>query len=437
MKSCIVFNCTNPESPVPVARFALDANGDGLLAYGKSYRALGNPLPLDPVHLPVSADTHRIPRQPDGSYGVISDAGPDAWGIRLTASISRVTKRPVPETPVDWLLHSWHYGAGCLGFSAEPGTPPRLGMEPQSTGQLSARLVKAIEMVATQADSDLDHEAIRLALPGGSLGGVRPKTVVLHEGREYIAKFSRQDDPFDVPKVEYATLMLAFRAGVRVPDFEHVEIGGRSVLLIERFDRTGSRKRIHYISANSLIGMGSVTDSDYKTRYSYAGIAEAMRGIDDHVVEDSHELFRRMVVNILVGNVDDHMRNHGILLSEKGKYRLSPAFDIVPHMDAASMPQSIGVGAFGRASTLENALSQRGRFQLSHNEAIAIIGKVRDVASGWRAIFREAGVSESDIRLLAPCFGVAEQADRLLFASAPHGKKEDGSAAAQASTERR
>jgi serine/threonine-protein kinase HipA len=389
-------------------RFALDKNGDGLLAYGKSYQRLANALPLDPVHLPVSPKPHRIPRQPDGSYGVISDAGPNAWGVKLTASISRVTKTPVPQTPVDWLLHSWHYGAGCLGFSAEPSTPPQLGMVPQSTTQLSARLVKAIEMLATHPDEDLDQEAIRLALPGGSLGGVRPKTVVLHEGKEYIAKFSRPDDPFDVPKVEYATLMLAFRAGVRLPDFEHVEIGGRSVLLIERFDRTRDGKRIHYISANSLIGMGRVTDNDYKTRYSYAGIAEAMRGINEHVVEDSHELFRRMVINILVGNVDDHMRNHGLVLSDNGKYRLSPAFDIVPHIDAASMPQWIGVGAHGRASTIENALSQRGRFQLTHDEAIAIINQVRAVASGWRAIFREAGVSQRDILLLVSCFGAAE-----------------------------
>lgn len=393
---------------MPALRFALDKNGDGLLAYGKSYQRLANALPLDPVHLPVSPKPHRIPRQPDGSYGVISDAGPNAWGVKLTASISRVTKTPVPQTPVDWLLHSWHYGAGCLGFSAEPSTPPQLGMVPQSTTQLSARLVKAIEMLATHPDEDLDQEAIRLALPGGSLGGVRPKTVVLHEGKEYIAKFSRPDDPFDVPKVEYATLMLAFRAGVRLPDFEHVEIGGRSVLLIERFDRTRDGKRIHYISANSLIGMGRVTDNDYKTRYSYAGIAEAMRGINEHVVEDSHELFRRMVINILVGNVDDHMRNHGLVLSDNGKYRLSPAFDIVPHIDAASMPQWIGVGAHGRASTIENALSQRGRFQLTHDEAIAIINQVRAVASGWRAIFREAGVSQRDILLLVSCFGAAE-----------------------------
>jgi serine/threonine-protein kinase HipA len=164
-------------------------------------------------------------------------------------------------------------------------------MAPQSIEQLSARLVKAIEMLTTHPDEDLDHEAIRLALPGGSLGGVRPKTVVLHEGQEYIAEFARQDDPFNVPKVEYATLMLAFRAGVRLPDFEHVGIGGRSVLLIPRFDRTSSGERIHYISARSLLGMGSVTDNEYKTQYSYAEIAEVMRGINEHVVEDSHKLF--------------------------------------------------------------------------------------------------------------------------------------------------
>jgi serine/threonine-protein kinase HipA len=90
----MIFNCADPDSPVPVARFALVTHGDGLLAYGKCYQRLENALPLDPVHLPVSAPPIRIACQPDGSYDVTSDTSPNAWGIKLTASISRATKTP-------------------------------------------------------------------------------------------------------------------------------------------------------------------------------------------------------------------------------------------------------------------------------------------------------------------------------------------------------
>ncbi len=111
----------------------------------------------------------------------------------------------------------------------------------------------------------------------------------------------------------------------------------------------------------------------------------------------------------MISNVDDHLRNHGFVSAGQGDaLRLSPAFDMVPHLDASWMPQSIGVGAQGAASTLENALSQCGRFFLSEANATAIIEEVREVVSGWRHVFREAGLPEQDILRLAPCFAVAE-----------------------------
>jgi serine/threonine-protein kinase HipA len=128
---------------------------------------------------------------------------------------------------------------------------------------------------------------------------------------------------------------------------------------------------------------------------------------------DAHELFRRMVFNIMVGNVDDHMRNHALLMCSPGRYRLSPAFDLLPHIDAPAWPQSIGVGAFGAASTVRNALSQCGRFLLSDDEARQIVAGVREAVCTWRAVYADAGVSPRDIHALANCFRVAEEADQL------------------------
>jgi serine/threonine-protein kinase HipA len=97
---------------------------------------------------------------------------------------------------------------------------------------------------------------------------------------------------------------------------------------------------------------------------------------------------------------------------QPGHYRLSPAFDIVPHIEAAGRPQSIGVGEFGPASTIANAISQCGRFLLTQPEAREIISEVKDIASTWRDEFREAGIAPRDIHTLAGCFNVADEAER-------------------------
>jgi len=122
----------------------------------------------------------------------------------------------------------------------------------------------------------------------------------------------------------------------------------------------------------------------------------------------------------MVGNVDDHLRNHAFLMLQPNVFRLSPAFDIVPHLEAPHRPQSIGVGKFGPASTVANALSQCDRFLLTEAEAREIVGEIKEIASTWRNEFREAGISQRDICRLADCFSVADQAERIqISAGAP------------------
>jgi serine/threonine-protein kinase HipA len=405
----IVFDCATPAAPFPIAIFALDANGDGLFGYGKRYLERPDAFSIDPRHLPLLDKDQPLPRQPDGTYGVLSDAGPNAWGAKLTAYLLRKDKKPLPENPVEWFLQSKHFGSGCLAFASRPDEPPRLGEVPVLSRNLSARLLEALKSYLTDPDHKLDDETIQLLFPGSDLGGLRPKTIVMHDGHEHIAKFERPDD---VPAAEYATLRLAHMAGINVPNFELKLVGNRSALLVERFDRTKDGQRIHYLSANSILRPQPLSPDqhEYKTSFSYAAIAEALRPKNNDAPEDAHELFRRMVLNIMVGNVDDHLRNHALLMREPGVFRLSPAFDICPHLSAPFHPQSIGVGAFGPASTIENALSQCGRFFLKTDEATRIIAQVKDVASTWRRVFADSGISEADQYRLAGCFAVADQA---------------------------
>lgn len=418
---CTIFDCKDPQSPIAIASFGLDDHGDGHLAYGHRYIDQAYASAIDPLHLPLAKTAHVIPRHKDGSYGVLSDAGPNAWGVKLTSSIYRKNNTPLPATPVEWFLKSWHYGSGCLGFSENKSIMPLTGVTPCRVEELHTRQLDLIEALSKDPDTELDEEAVRLFFPGGSLGGMRPKTVVMHDGIEHIAKFSRHDDRVDVPTVEYASLRLAHAAGIDVTDFELIHVGERSVLLVARFDRTPDQKRIHYMSAHTLVNINGLSfdQREYKTTYSYAGIAELMRGINDNAMADSHALFRRMVFNIMIGNVDDHMRNHALLMEKPGRFKLSPAFDILPHLDAASIPQSIGVGAAGAASTVENIMSQCQRFQLKRTEAASIVSEVQEtVSSQWRKVFADSGVSRTDIHTLSSCFKVADSSTKTqIFAT--------------------
>jgi serine/threonine-protein kinase HipA len=403
-----------------MGRFALDDTGQGRFGYGLRYLKRDDAFELDPIHLPLTVSEIDVPRRNDDSYGVLSDAGPNAWGMQFVLRRLREAHQPPPRNAIEWFLHSAYYGSGCLGFSPDPQTLPYLRAVPSSSQELSGKALRALEAYIADPDAQLDADTALLLFPGSSLGGIRPKTVVMHQGKEYIAKFSRPDDRFDVPAVEYATLRLAFRAGVDLPDFELIRIKDRSVLLVERFDRTDEGGRIHYISAYSLLNPAHLhaDGREYKASFSYAGIAEVLRPFGQQPRRDAHELYRRMILNIMVGNVDDHLRNHACLMTSPGHYRLSPAFDILPHIEASMRPQSIGVGAQGPASTIRNALSQCGRFLLTEDEAWEIISEVKDVISNWRQIFAEEGVSKQDIYTLSNCFHVAEESDTTQVAVA-------------------
>jgi len=410
-----VFDCSTPTVPRPIASFGLCANGNGRFAYDKRYLRLSDAFSVDPWHLPLLDKEQELPRQFDNTYGVLSDTGPNAWGEKLIAYFLRKENRPTLANAVEWFLQLRNFGSGCLVFSAWPTEPPHVTRVSMRSSDLTSRVFDALNSYLADPDYALDENTIQLLIPGCDLGGMRPKTVVMHDGLEHIAKFGRPDDLYDVPAAEYAALRLAYMAGINVPNFELKKIGKHSVLLVERFDRTENGRRIHYLSAHSILRPNPLGSDhhDYRKSFSYAAIAEALQRKNAGAFDDAQELFRRMVLNIMIGNVDDHLRNHAILMREQGLYRLSPAFDICPHLSAPFHGQSIGVGAFGIASTIENALSQCHRFFLKTEEAAKIVSYVKDVTSNWRTIFAEADISKADQQRLAGCFAVADRATRV------------------------
>lgn len=378
--------------PVPVGVYELES-GSGRFAYAKSWLARPDAFPLDPAHLPLIREEFAATTR-DGLCNALRDAGPESWGARVMAEIH--DRQPAP---LERLLYA-RGGTGCLLFSESLGNLESLTEIPGS--ETLARMQQGVDRLL--AGKSVSPGLLRLLESGNGLGGARPKTTVRHQGGYWMAKFSRQDDAFDEPRVEYAMLNLAQRAGIRVPARGlSILPDGRAVLLVERFDGTTAGRQ-HYLSAHSLLGYERVREQDTFGDYSYAGISRCLRkyGCRTTFEDDVEELYRRLVFNVLSHNTDDHLKNHGFLVDRRG-LRLAPAFDLTPRPGTAPV-HAVGVGLQGRAGTLDNARSVAGQFGIRPAWADETVQKTIEVMKDWENEMRRAGVRRQDIALLKPCF---------------------------------
>ena len=380
----------------PAGIFTHDADaGIGRFDYGRRYLERPNALPVDPVALPLGAVQRDVTLN-EGLYGALCDAAPDYWG-RLVIAADRRTA-PEALSVFDFLLSGNATRVGNLDFRESP-TDPEPGLEPPHFNQLHD-IVLAAEHVQDGDTSDV--RLLRLLRQGTSVGGARPKCTVELNGALWIAKFPAKEDTVSIPRIEYATMKLAQQCGVSVPELQLVQTGGKDIYLVRRFDR--ERQGSGWLRHGFLSSL-SLMEWDVRDRllWEYPGLAARMRRHMGavHLVE----LFRRMVFNVMVRNTDDHPRNHGFLVRE-GEIELSPAYDIVPTLTQAGVGTefrlAMSVGDEGREATLENALSRSAQFGLSEHEAKRLIDGMLATCREWRTCFREAGVSERDIEIVAP-----------------------------------
>ena len=342
----------------------------GSVRYAPSWLEAPDAYALDPMNLPLG-DEDRLIEQNRGIPGVLSDAGPDRWGRRL---MERLSSRP-PRNEAEWVLATAGAGTGAIRASlSRSALPPVQPVYPQVTLE---QIEEASRQVAEGGFPPPPMYEI-LCVQSGALGGARPKAAMLIDGRQVIAKFQQpQQDTVDVPRIEAACLSLAKRAGIDAVEASVTSAHGRSVLLVDRFDRRGALP-LHYLSARSLLAVYRASELDTVSpggRATYAAIAAAARRMG--IEGAGAELFRRMAFNYAIGNTDDHLQNHGFLYDEG--WRLAPAFDIVA-IGGESL--AIGAGRQGRARTRENLLSGAGDFGLRASEADAILEQAITAARG-------------------------------------------------------
>ena len=393
--------------PVTAGRFALTMNRrgtpEGRFVYGRSYLERPNAVALDPVELKLSARIYTTAAL-GGVFGALRDASPDYWGRRV---IQRQLGKAQPGE-LEYLLYSPDDRAGALGFGLNK-TPPAPKRSFNQTLDLAKVQVIADAIVADEAlPADAAHEQVEnLLLIGTSMGGARPKAVVEDEAGLWIAKFNRPDDAWNSARVEHAMLILARACGLTTAESRVVEVAGRDVLLVRRFDRETTQAgylRARMVSALTLLR----TEDTYQSRdkWSYVLLAEEVRRVCAEPAQNATELFRRMCFNALISNIDDHPRNHA-LIAKEADWKLSPAYDLTPAVPVSMDRRDLAMacGDAGRFANARNLQSQCTRFLLDADAARAIIDAMEEqVLAGWFATARGAGVSERDCEKIARAF---------------------------------
>lgn len=338
------------------------------------------------------------------SFGSIGDSAPDTWGRRLMQRAERRLAerenravRTLGES--DYLLGvSDETRLGALRFR-RAGEETFQAPTPAGVPALVelGRLLQITERIVRDEETDEDLQLI--FAPGSSLGGARPKASVIdHHGSLSIAKFPKENDDYSIETWEEIALRLARNAGIVTPQHQLIEAAGKAVMLSRRFDRHGA-VRIPYLSAMSMLG---AKDGE---RGSYPEIVGALARHGAQGKADAHTLYRRVVFNVLISNLDDHLRNHGFLWLGRDGWSLSPAFDLNPvPTDLKARVLTTNIDLDEGSCSLDLLESASGYFALTLPQARAIIKSVAAVTATWRDTAKLVGARNSEINRMASAF---------------------------------
>jgi serine/threonine-protein kinase HipA len=348
--------------------------------YDRNFLESQRSFPLDPVTLPLKEGSFVTDNPP--LFAIFEDSLPDDWGRKLLVRKHNLQRHD--QNLASLLLALGSSGLGALSFTDT--TKLQQEMATTSITHLS-EIVAAAELFERGEQQTSDFSLLFSA--GSSPGGARPKAVVFddEDGCNYIAKLPSVRDQEDVVKIEAATMNLAKRAGLNVPNTRLVQCGSKSVLLVHRFDIIPTGRR-HMISFQTLLKAHGF----YQLRYQ--DLLAVLRKYSSAPKEDSELFFRQMVFNGVVGNTDDHLKNFWMVFDHRQGWRLSQAFDLIPNIgrnDEHVLRFDVSAYFPGRVK-----LEKIGADWGIHN-AKGIVAEVLDAASAWKDVFTSAGVTPEDI----------------------------------------
>lgn len=343
------------------------------------------------------------------NFGIFLDSMPDTWGKTLmkrrAAQDARAKNEKAPTLyEIDYLLGVFDESRmGALRFKTDLDGPFLDNDEHSPTPPWSS--LGDLQEAAKQLENDDQSEAVRkwiavLIAPGSSLGGARPKANIFDTKKNlWIAKFPSKTDTIDKAAWEFLAYELATAAGIVMADSKIEKISGQyNTFLTRRFDRDNG-KRIHFASAMTMTG--NTEDSIKESSPSYLEIVEFIENYGADVEVNLHQLWRRIVFNIAISNTDDHLRNHGFILTEKG-WILSPAYDLNPSIEKDGL--SLNIDMDDNALSFDLAKSVGIYFRLSENEMETILSEVLGVVKNWESKAKRIGIRRSEVELMAGAF---------------------------------
>jgi len=394
------------EEPIKVGQlWARYRNGRESISFEYDRQWLQHPkrLSIDPALQLIKGPFHSSPDKP--LFGALDDSAPDRWGRLLMRRAEKREAKRERRTPrtlreIDYLLRvDDEVRQGALRFKDDAKGPFLTTYERDRIPPLVTvgKLFNAAMHVLKDSESE---EELRLLLaPGSSLGGARPKASIRDkDGHLAIAKFSRDDDEMDVIGWEAVALTLAEQAGIEVPQWRLEQLGHKRILISRRFDRKKD-ERIPFLSA-----MSALSAQDNET-HSYLEIADTILQMSAHPKLDLKNLWRRMVFNILISNVDDHLRNHAFLYVGSTGWRLAPAYDLNPTPgDIKPRILSTSIDLTDPTASLELAFEVAPHFQLSQKEAGKTAREVGLAVSNWKEIAKTFKLKKQEIERMGTAF---------------------------------
>jgi serine/threonine-protein kinase HipA len=347
--------------------------------------------------------------QPDrGNFRVFDDSAPDRWGQMLMKRREALSAKDEDRAPRT--LYAWDYLVGVQDLTRQgalrlrnQGESHFVADHPKSAPPVaSLRELEAVAREITGKRLD-DLDALRrwlsvLVAPGASLGGARPKANFTDRDQSlWIAKFPAKDDERDIGAWELLAHDLAKRSAIDVPP-ARTQIFGNDyhTFCVKRFDRTGERRRF-YASAMAMLR------KDESDGTSYLEIAEFLhhRGAKQFVAADLEQLFRRVAFNVAIGNRDDHLRNHGFILTTNG-WRLAPAFDVNPNIEKAD--HVLNLDETDNRPSLATVIDTSEWYSLSKDRGARIVAEITHETRLWRQWAARANIARADIELTAQAF---------------------------------
>ena len=346
------------------------------------------------------------------NFGIFLDSSPDRWGKALMKKRENLIAKEEGRLPYTLLESDYLLGVydghrmGALRFKTEiDGSfldDKKKHPAPQWT---TLRELEHASLELERDDIIGDPDYIKwlnmLISPGSSLGGARPKASILDpEKNLWIAKFPSRNDNKDIGGWEMVVHDLAIAAGINMSDAQIKKFTTKHhTFLTKRFDRTDKQERIHFASAMTLLG--HTDGADYTTGVSYLDLVGFLIQNGAKIDDDLLELWKRIVFNICVTNTDDHLRNHGFILTDKG-WILSPAYDINPIEDGTGL--KLNISEDDNSLDFDLAISVAKYFRISESDAKNIIGEIKSVVSTWRDVAHKYGISRGEQDEMASAF---------------------------------